>query len=161
MQLRGRVRTRTTDMPTATSGMPQFGNSIPPFGAGINNQFSQTSGAGGFENWSLNLSFVYQITRPQLVLRRSATVNTGFNFSLTPTWRVRGQTGYDFERKQIVTTTLNISKEFECWNMAFRWIPFGAYQSWGFNLHVKSGRLAEFLRFQQPRAERNRRFRGI
>ena len=161
MQLRGRVRTRTTDMPTATSGMPQFGNSIPPFGAGINNQFSQISGAGGFENWSLNLSFVYQITRPQLVLRRSATVNTGFNFSLTPTWRVRGQTGYDFERKQIVTTTLNISKEFECWNMAFRWIPFGAYQSWGFNLHVKSGRLAEFLRFQQPRAERNRRFRGI
>ena len=40
----------------------------------------------------------------------------------------------------------------------FRWIPFGTFQSWGFDLHVKSGRLAEFLRFQQPRAERRRGF---
>ncbi len=160
MQLRGNVRTRTDNTSTPAPTMPQFGNSPPPLTGGTNSPFSSTGMAGGMQSWSLNLSFVYQISRPQLVLRRSATVNTGFNFTLTPTWRVQGQTGYDFERKQLVTTTLNLAKEFECWNMSFRWIPFGAFQSWGFNLHVKSGRLSEFLRFQQPRADRNRGFRG-
>jgi len=104
------------------------------------------------------MSFGYRISKTLAALTRSATVNARFGFSLTPTWRVQGQTGYDFERKQIVTTTLNISKEFECWDMAFRWVPFGVFQSWGFDLHVKSGRLSEFLRLRQPKAERDRGF---
>ena len=158
MQLRGRMRAGRTNAEADTQEMPQFGAS--PLSRGMTNQFSQTNMAGGVQNWSMNLSFVYQISRPRLVLRRSATVNTRFNFSLTPTWAVQGQTGYDFEQKKLVTTTLNLSKEFECWTMGFRWIPFGAFQSWGFDLRVKSGRLAEFLRFQQPRAERNRGLRG-
>jgi len=139
--------------------MPQFGATSFATG-GMANQFPSVGGLGGSQDWSLDLSFVYQISRPQRILRRSATVNAGFHFGLTPTWRVRGQTGYDFEQKKIVTTSLNLSKEFECWNMGFRWIPFGVFQSWGFDLHVKSGRLAEFLRFQQPRADRNRGLRG-
>ena len=57
-----------------------------------------------------------------------------------------------------MTTTLNLAKEFECWDLGFRWVPFGLYQSWGFDLHVKSGRLSEFLRLRQPKSERDRRF---
>jgi len=159
MQLRGSTRSRPPVTAPNTQTMPQQ-FSTASYSRDMNRQFSQNNMIGGIQNWSMNLSFVYQISRPQLVLRRSATVNTGFNFSLTPTWRVQGQTGYDFERKKLVTTNINLSKEFECWNMGFRWIPFGSFQSWGFDLHVKSGRLAEFLRFQQPRAERNRGFRG-
>ena len=159
MQLRGNMRPSETALETSTPTMPQFGAS--PLSRGMPSQFSQTGmSSGGAQTWSMNLSVVYQISRPQLVLRRSATVNTGFNFGLTPTWSVQGQTGYDFEQKKLVTTTLNLSKEFECWYMGFRWIPFGSFQSWGFDLHVKSGRLAEFLRFQQPRSERNRGFGG-
>lgn len=158
MRLRGQLRSTTTaDSPP--SQMPQFGATSFATG-GMANQFPSVGGLGGSQDWSLDLSFVYQISRPQRILRRSATVNAGFHFGLTPTWRVRGQTGYDFEQKKIVTTSLNLSKEFECWNMGFRWIPFGVFQSWGFDLHVKSGRLAEFLRFQQPRADRNRGLRG-
>lgn len=159
MQLRGTIRTRPENINTATR--PEFVSSAPSFPTGQNRFFPSTGTAGGSQSWSLNMSFVYQISRPQFTLRRSATINTGFHFGLTPSWRVQGQTGYDFERKKLVTTTLNLSKEFECWNMGFRWIPFGTFQSWGFDLHVKSGRLAEFLRFQQPRAERSRRWRGI
>ncbi len=156
MRLRGRLRSsRIND--TETPQMPQFGTTS--FAASRSSQFSQFGSLDRQQEWSLDLSFVYQISRPQLTLRRSATVNTRFNFNLTPTWQVQGQTGYDFEQNQIVTTSLNISKEFECWNMGFRWVPFGAFQSWGFDLHVKSGRLAEFLRIQQPRADRNRGLR--
>ena len=157
MRLRGKMRTGTAPVQET---MPTFGAAGPPSMStmGMAVPFSPYSGAGGMEDWSMNLSFSYQISRPLARLTRSATVNTGFNFSLTPTWRVRAQTGYDIERKKLVTTTLNLSKEFECWNMAFTWIPFGSYQSWGFDLHVKSGRLSEFLRLRQPKAERDRRY---
>ncbi len=158
MQLRGSLPIQRDNTPPDASTMSQFGSYPPPLQGRMNQSFSSSSIGGGRQSWALNLSFVYQISRPQLILNRSATINTRFNFSLTPTWSVQGQTGYDFERKKLVTTTLNLSKEFECWNMGFRWVPFGAFQSWGFNLHVKSGRLAEFLRIQQPRAERRRGF---
>ncbi len=127
---------------------------------GLNNPFASRAfeEPGGFSDWSLNVSFGYRISKPQSKVIRSATVNTRFDFNLTPTWKVRGQTGYDFERKKIVTTTLNVYKEFECWEMSMSWIPFGRFQSWGFDLHVKSGKLAEFLRLQQPRRERDRGF---
>jgi len=108
--------------------------------------------------WSLNVNFTYSLSRPFDTLTRTMTVNTRFDFSLTPNWRVSGQSGYDFERKEIVTTSLNLFRDFECWEMAFRWIPFGQFQSWGFDLHVKSGKLRDFLRIQQPKSERDRGF---
>ena len=138
--------------------MPAFGGASGSLG--VNDPFASRAygSAAASSNWSINVSFGYRLSRPLTRLNRSATVNTGFNFSLTPTWRARAQTGYDFEAKNIVTTTINISKEFECWEMAFSWIPFGGFQSWGFDLHVKSGRLSEFLRLRQPKADRDRRF---
>lgn len=108
--------------------------------------------------WSLNVNFTYSLSRPFDTLTRTMTVNTRFDFSLTPNWRVSGQSGYDFERMEIVTTSLNLFRDFECWEMAFRWIPFGQFQSWGFDLHVKSGKLRDFLRIQQPKSERDRGF---
>jgi len=156
MRLQGRLSSGSVD-DARPFQMPQFGTTS--FAANVPSQSPRVGSLGRQQQWSLDLSFVYQISRPQLILRRSATVNTRFNFSLTPTWGVQGQTGYDFEQNKLVTTSINISKEFECWDMGLRWIPFGAFQSWGFNLQVKSGRLAEFLRIQQPRSERNRGLR--
>ena len=163
-QLRGRGRGMRPVQSAAQAGpqdMPAFD---APSSVGVGNPFSGSSGfssglgQSGAQGWTLNVSFGYRISRPLTKLTRSATVNTRFGFSLTPTWRVQGQSGYDFERGKLVTTTLNIAKEFECWDMAFRWIPFGTFQSWGFDLHVKSGRLSEFLRLRQPKSERDRRF---
>ena len=155
MQLRGRMRSRES-VQQAEPDFDEFSGA--PSTLGISSPYSPYSGARGPENWSMNVSFTYQLARPRVTLMRSATVNTGFQFGLTRTWRVAGQTGYDFERWKIVATSLNLSKEFECWDMSFSWIPFGSFQSWGFDLHVKSGRLSEFLRLRQPKAERSRRF---
>ena len=155
-QLRGTTRSpASAETAPRQQTMPSFDN---PSSVGLESPFSSgTPSRAAVRGWSLNMSFGYRISRPLTRLTRSATVNARFGFSLTPTWHVQGQTGYDFERKQIVTTTLNIAKEFECWDMAFRWVPFGVFQSWGFDLHVKSGRLSEFLRLRQPKAERDRR----
>ncbi len=159
LSVRGDFQVRGQTQRQAASASPR---DMPSFDAytsvGVGNPFSSSLGRASVQGWTLNVSFGYRISRPLSKLTRSATVNTRFAFPLTPTWRVQGQTGYDFERARLVTTTLNIAKEFECWDMGFRWVPFGAFQSWGFDLHVKSGRLSEFLRLRQPKAERDRGF---
>ncbi len=123
---------------------------------------SRLGGADDFADfsipWSLNVRFSYGLSRPLTRLTRTFNVNSGFDFNLTPNWRVSGQTGYDFERQELVTTSLALYRDFECWEMSFRWVPFGRFQSWGFDLHVKSGKLRDFLRIRQPRSERDRGF---
>ncbi len=108
--------------------------------------------------WSLSLDLTYGITRYRGIPDRRAILNTSFDFSLTPNWKITGRSGYDFEQGRVVTTNLAIARDFSCWQMALTWIPFGDYQSWGFDLHVKSGHLRDLLRLRQPKSDVRGRF---
>ncbi len=108
--------------------------------------------------WSLTLDLTYGITRPGVTTVRRAIVNAGFDFSLTPRWKVSGRTGYDFELREPSMTNITVARDFDCWQMALNWIPFGAYQSYGFDLHVKSGKLRDLLRIRQPKSDVRDRF---
>ena len=92
---------------------------------------------------------------------RSTILNADFDFNVTPNWKVQGRSGYDFKEDEFVTTEINILRDFDCWEMRIRWVPFGQYQSYGFDLYVKSGRLRDLLRIRQPRAEVRDRFRNL
>ena len=111
--------------------------------------------------WSLNLRFSYAYapaTSARSRTNRSATLNTRFDFGLTPNWQLSGNTGYDFVQWEFATTQLRILRDFECWQMSISWTPFGRYQSYSFDLHVKSGKLSELLRLRQPRSGIRDRF---
>ena len=113
-----------------------------------------SSGAVDFNiPWSLSLDFTYSLSKPFQTTTRTMTANARFDFSLTPNLKVQGRTGYDFERKEAVTTNISLFKDLECWQMSLNWVPFGRYQSFGFTLQVKSGHLSEFLRIQQPKSD--------
>ena len=119
--------------------------------------------------WSLTISMTYNFFRNfQGVLedRRleadfNAIVNTDFDFNLTPNWKLQGRTGYDFKQQELVYTSLSILRDFECWEMSVNWVPFGPYQSYSFDLHVKSGHLRDLLRIRQPRSDVQGRFGGL
>lgn len=108
--------------------------------------------------WSLSFDLTYGITKSGVNTIRRAIMNTTFDFSLTPNWKVASRTGYDFENWEMVTTNLALARDFDCWQMSFNWVPFGAYQSWGFELHVKSGHLRDLLRLRQPKSDVRDRF---
>ncbi len=131
-----------------------------PFSAPFTN-----SNVGGYADfaipWSLNLDFTFGISRPYAILTRSAILNSSFDFNLTPKWKVQGRSGYDFGAMEVVTTSLSIFRDLGCWEMSFNWIPFGRYQSYGFDLHVKSGKLADILRLRQPKSDIRGRFDGV
>ncbi len=108
--------------------------------------------------WSLTFDFTYSIARRSTESIRSAILNASVDFNLTPNWKIAARSGYDLEQREIVTTNLSVYRDFECWQLSLNWIPFGTYQSWGFDLHVKSGQLRDLLRIRQPRSDVGGRF---
>ncbi len=99
--------------------------------------------------WSVDLNFNYSYTNTRRVTRR-AILGADFDFSLTPRWKVTAITGYDFIDGELASTRLGFLRDFECWQMSFNWVPFGVRQSYGFSLHVKSGKLSNLLRLNLP-----------
>lgn len=135
-----------------------------PFAPAYDPYYNGTQYADFAIPWSLNLSFTYAY-RPARTAsaqtNRSAILNTTFDFGLTPNWRLNGSSGYDFSAWELSTTSLSILRDFECWQMSISWTPFGRYQSYSFNLQVKSGKLRDILRLNQPRAGIKNRFGGL
>lgn len=110
--------------------------------------------------WSLNLDMNYNLSRLGTSTTRRAIINASFDFNLTPNWKAQGRTGYDLIQEEVVLTNLVVMRDFECWQLSVNWTPFGPYQSWGFDLHVKSGHLRDILRLRQPRQDVQGRFGG-
>ena len=104
------------------------------------------------------MDFTYNITKTGVGSIRRAIINASFDLSLTPNWKMTSRTGFDIENGKMATTTMALSRDFDCWQMSFNWVPFGAYQSWGFDLHVKSGHLKDLLRIRQPKSDVRNRF---
>lgn len=111
--------------------------------------------------WSLGVDFSYGIARPFLTSTRTAVINATYDFSLTPRWKVTGRTGYDLELGEVSTTNFALYRDFDCWQLRLNWTPLGRYQSYGFELQVKSGQLRELLRIQQPRQDIKDRFSSV
>lgn len=139
----------------------QLANAGSVVGAGastfLQNNYA-TAGADFSIPWSLTMDFSYGVQKPGTATIRRAILNASFDFSLTPNWKVASRTGYDFEQKRMATTNISLARDFDCWQMAFNWVPFGLYQSWGFDLHVKSGHLKDLLRIRQPKSDVRDRF---
>ena len=93
--------------------------------------------------WSVSLSYALRITNRAAEdgtdsLTTTQTLSANGDFNLSPKWKVRFSTGYDFERKDFTPTQISIDRDLHCWQMSFVWIPFGARQSYNFTLNVKS-----------------------
>ncbi|HAY35433.1 MAG TPA: LPS-assembly protein LptD [Bacteroidetes bacterium] len=149
------------DRPLTTPRAGMVG-SQPGFGSGasasmLQNTFRSPSTDFSIP-WSLILDFTMGSTHTGASSIKRAILNATIDFSLTPNWKVASRTGYDLESKRMATTNIALARDFDCWQMAFNWIPFGSYQSWGFDLHVKSGHLRDLLRIRQPKSDVRDRF---
>ncbi|MFO8100251.1 MAG: putative LPS assembly protein LptD [Salinibacter sp.] len=115
--------------------------------------------------WSLSFDFNYRLNKPQKeITSRTATLGTQFSLGLTSKWQIQGRTGYDFVDDELATTRLSTSRVVgacDCWVMSFSWVPFGRYQSYSFNLQVRSGQLAQLLQLQLPNAGGEGRLGGF
>ncbi|MEX2401340.1 MAG: putative LPS assembly protein LptD [Rhodothermales bacterium] len=143
---------------TGGTGLP--GQDPTAFQNGFgSSRFNTPTGYADFAiPWSLRLDFSYSYSKRFSESTTAATLNSTFDFNLTPDWKVQGRSGYDFSASEIVYTSVSIMKDFDCWEMAVNWVPFGPYQSYSFDIHVKSGQLRDLLRLRQPRSDVGGRF---
>ncbi len=98
--------------------------------------------------WSLSMN--YNLTVRNLSsalgsdsLATTQTVTLNGDFNLTDRWKVRFNSGFDFQRKDFTLTTISLDRDLHCWQMSFTWIPFGTLRSYNFTLNVKSSVLQD------------------
>ncbi len=133
------------------------GSFVDPFNTDVNN--TPVGYADFAIPWSLSLDLTYSLSKPALVTTRRAILNTGFDFNLTPNLKIQGRSGYDFIEHEVVTTNISILRDFHDWQMSLNWAPFGQFQSFQFDLHLKTGPLRDILRLRSPKSDIRNRFR--
>lgn len=88
-------------------------------------------------NYSLNAARNYaKSDNGEIILNHSMTF--GGQFNLTENWRFSFDSNYNFTQKEMGLTTINISRDLHCWQMALNIVPFGEWRSFNFTLNVKS-----------------------
>ena len=71
------------------------------------------------------------------------SVSMRLEMNLTANWRISASSNYDIKNKEFSTTFIEVFRDMHCWQMRFGWVPFGAFQSYNFDLRVKSSLLQD------------------
>jgi len=93
--------------------------------------------------WNINVDYTFRYTRP--IFEKTITQSLGFNgnIKLTDKWKIGFRSGYDFIEKNLTHTSLDVYRDLHCWEMLFKWIPFGYHQSYNFTIRVKASTLQD------------------
>ncbi len=98
-------------------------------------------------DWQVNANYSLTLNRGLGGQVDSSRITQSISFSgqlkLTPNWKISLNTGYDFIKKELVYTTVDIYRDLHCWEMRFRWIPIGTLKSYTFTINVKSNVLRD------------------
>ena len=75
------------------------------------------------------------------------------NIQLSPRWKVRVSSGYDFKNKGFNLTQLGFQRNLKSFDLRFNWVPFGRNERWDFFIGISSSILRD-LKWDQ-RSQRN------
>ena len=76
------------------------------------------------------------------------------NIELSPRWKIRGNSSYDFVNKGFGLTSLGFERNLKSFDMRFSWTPFGRYRQWNFFIGISASILKDLKwenRSQPPR----------
>lgn len=93
-------------------------------------------------NYSLNLEkkFIKNIISQAQVdsMKITQNINARINVKISNKWRLGVRTGYDFSKKELSYTKLDIYRDLHCFEMRVEWVPFSTRQFFLFTFKVKS-----------------------
>lgn len=98
--------------------------------------------------WTVQLSYSLSFSRilqPDFSIKTQTFSNlsvTG-DFSLSPKWKVGGNSYYDFTTKKVQTLSMFITRDMHCWQMAVNITPVGLFRSFSLTINPKSGILRD------------------
>ncbi len=94
--------------------------------------------------WNLRLAYSATYSNPARQNEFSAhSLMFSGDISLSPRWKIGGNSGYDFRNKGFANTNLRIERDLKSFVLRFNWTPFGRYESWFFFIGIKSSVLKD------------------
>lgn len=65
------------------------------------------------------------------------------NIELSPRWKLRGNSSYDFVNKGFGLTSLGFQRNLKSFDMSFTWTPFGRFRQWNFFIGISASILKD------------------
>lgn len=106
--------------------------------------FSVSYGVSMRENTSAKINektmrYPYKLTQ---------NMNFSGNIKISNKWNMNFSSGWDFDDKELTTTTLNISRDMHCFSMSCG-VVLKPYTSYNFSIRANSSMLADALKYDQ------------
>ena len=104
--------------------------------------------------WNLNLQFnsSYSNLQDEREITSASLMFSG-NVDLTPAWKIRVSSGYDFKNKGFNLTQIGFKRDLKSFDLRFNWVPFGRNARWDFFIGIKSSMLSDLK--WESRSQRN------
>lgn len=96
--------------------------------------------------WSINLAYTINYFDDGYSTINGIGSNTlmfNGNLELSPKWKVRYSSGYDFKNGGFSYTRLGFTRDLDSWSFNFDWSPFGNNKSYYFRIGVNSSMLGD------------------
>jgi hypothetical protein len=94
--------------------------------------------------WNLRVNYNFNYSRRGF---DDAQITQSIQFrgdvSLTEKWKMNFSSGFDFVKGEFTQTSMGLSRDLHCWQMAFNWVPFGRYESYNLTINAKSSILQD------------------
>jgi hypothetical protein len=104
--------------------------------------------------WRLSIDYSWVYSKSGLTPSYTNTIRVSGDISLTPKWKISGNTGYDFVTKELILTNFNIHRDLHCWEMRFSMVPFGQRRSYSFTISAKASMLRD-VKYDKSRSWRD------
>jgi lipopolysaccharide assembly outer membrane protein LptD (OstA) len=93
--------------------------------------------------WNVSLAYAVNYTNNGVSNAGIGSNSLMFNgnLELSPKWKVRYSSGYDFKNKGFTYTRLGFTRDLDSWSFNFDWSPFGTNKSYYFRIGVNSSML--------------------
>lgn len=95
--------------------------------------------------WNVRLRYNLSIRRQGAFDEPTISQSMSFNgdLKISEKWNIGFNSGFDIENLRFTRTDLRISRDLNCWEMSFIWVPFGNFQSYNFDLRIKAPTLKD------------------
>jgi len=130
---------------TNTTNQNQFGESSTNYTNKKDKNIKETSLYKATIPWNINIA--YAINYANYGVSNSGIGSNSLMFNgdleLSPKWKVRYSSGYDFKNKGFTYTRLGFTRDLDSWSFNFDWSPFGNNKSYYFRIGVNSSMLSD------------------
>ncbi|MFT5761869.1 MAG: hypothetical protein ACI8WA_000992 [Polaribacter sp.] len=130
---------------TNTTNQNQFGDSSSNTDTKKDKNVTETKLYNAAIPWNISIAYAINYSNYGIINNGIGANSLMFNgdLELSPKWKVRYSSGYDFKNKGFSYTRLGFTRDLDSWSFNFDWSPFGNNKSYYFRIGVNSSMLSD------------------